>query len=749
LAIPGNFLSSTTERVDPNTSGWVAALNCSIALGSGGRNGDGCLKLTSSAAGEMRAQTASFAQVKAGELYWAFCDASSATVPVRIGIEWRRLDNVVLSTTWSVTTSSALASWHRISVAGQAPASAKYARVIVSAVTPGAAGVISYFENAYFGYPLRFAGNVLSFNAEQGMEVDTSAWGVESNCTLTRTCPPVSWPVDWYYAGGEILTLTVTASGNASALCVERPAVTPGKEYMGYAYLNPPTSGSATWVELRFYNAAGTQIQATRSQLAAPGTGLYRQIASAVAPAAAASASLALGITGATAGQVLRSEGAVVKARTTTTVSSIPSTNAILYADAHFEQGVGQWTVNSGVATIARSSPWGAQFFSEDYSLTVTSATATASVLRSGVYPVTAGLNWRIRTGAKRVAGGWTLNPSIRWFDAGSALISTSTTTASSLPSDGAWWTVYQDYLAPAGAVTAQIDWTVTATSASSTLQLDSVNLWQVLPATEVSSDDETASATLILREMDTTTTMTAYRVLSDGSTALVRGRDGLLDAVPVPTDTATYQDYEAPLGVSFQYRIEFYSTSTGLLTSVRTSTTQFIDPGDRDYAWLKDPYRPQLNRRVLVQKAPDWQQPIDQTVHRPRGRQNAVILSGVRGGREGDLVVWTQSDDERDGLRFLLASGGVQLWQSAPGMGESDVYVSVANTAAPRVTTYAPESWREWTLPLTEVDRPTGGVAGSATWTVQDVDIENDSVVTLLSRYKTVLDLALGQRTS
>jgi hypothetical protein len=749
LAIPGNFLSSTTERVDPNTSGWAAALNCSIGLGSGGRNGDGCLKLTSSAAGEMRAQTASFSQVKAGEVYWAFADASSATVPVRIGIEWRSLDNVLLGTTWSVTTSAPSASWHRISVAGQAPGSARYARVIFSAVTPATAGVISYVENVYFGYPLRFALNLLSFNAEQGGELDSTAWGVESNCTLSRTCPPTSWPVDWYYAGGEMLTLTVTAAGNASALCVERPAVTPGAEYLGYAYLSPPTSGAATWVELRFYDTAGNQVQATRSQLAAPGTGVYRQISSAVAPSNAVSASLAVGITGASAGQIVRSEGAVVKKRTAGVTTSITSDNVVLYGDAHFEQGVGQWTVPTGVAMIARSTPWGGQAYLDFYSLTVTSSTATASTIRSGRYPVTGGQNWRISVAGKRVAGGWTLNPSIRWYDASSTLISTSTTSAAALPSDGNWWVVYQDYTSPAGAVSAQVDWTLTATAASSTLQLDQVYLRQVLPATELTADDPSASTTLVLRELSTSTTMTLYRVLSDGSKTLVRGRSGLIDGEPIVSDSYTVQDYEAPLGVPVFYRAEFYSTPTGLLTSYRTTSPVTLDPGDRNYVWLKDPYRPQLNMRVLVKSAPDWQQPIDQTVHRVRGRQNAVVLSGVRSGREGDLVVWTQSDGERDALRYLLASGGVLLWQSAPGMGESDVYVSVANSAAPRVSPYAPEAWREWTLPLTEVDRPTGGIAGSATWTVQDVAIESDTVLTMMSRYDTVLDLALGQRTS
>jgi len=134
--------------------------------------------------------------------------------------------------------------------------------------------------------------------------------------------------------------------------------------------------------------------------------------------------------------------------------------------------------------------------------------------------------------------------------------------------------------------------------------------------------------------------------------------------------------------------------------------------------------------------------------VMRLAGRQNAVVLSRSRSGREGSLTVWTQSDDERESLRFLMATGNVLLWQSAPGMGEPDVYASVGQTSFPRVSAYAPESWREWQLPLTEVDRPTGGTMGSATWTVRDVGIETPSVLSLIGRYATVLDLALDQRT-
>jgi hypothetical protein len=745
VPIPGNFLSPTTETIDPNTSGWAAKLNCTLSLGSGGRNGDGCVSMKSTAAGEMQARTFSSYTVTPGVVYWTFADAAGSSVPERIGIRWLNAAGAEIGITWSLTTSSASSSWHRISVGGAAPVGASRAQVLVSS-TATASGQITFFENVYLGYPLRFAGNLLSFDAEQ-QEVSGTSWAAESNCTLSRTAPPVGWQAVWYYAGGETLTLTVTASGNASALCVERPPVTPGVEYVAYAYLNPPTTSASCWLELRFYNASGTQISATRATLAAPGTSWYRQLCSAVAPAGAASASMAVGISSGTAGQKVGTEGAVIKVRTSTATSSDPTSNVVLFADSSFEQGVGQWTVLSGVASIARSTPWGGLFFTDSYSLTITSSTATASTIRSGVYPVTAGVNWRSVCTVRRTSGSWSLVIGMRWFDADGILITTTTSQSVTIPSDGVWYTLTEDSVTPAGAATAQLDYILTASATSSVLQLDQVALAQVLPQMSLSVDDASASASLIMREMDTTRLMTVYRILSDGSRTLVRGPSGLLDMVTPSGDTMVIVDYEAPLGVPFSYRAEFYSATTGQLKEWRTTLTVTLDPGDPNYAWLKDPSRPLLNRRVLVKQAPDWKEPIDQQVYRVRGRPNAVVLSGVRSGREGDLVVWTQSDDEREAVRFLLAAGDTLLWQSAPGMGESDVYVSVGEASFPRVSSYAPEPWREWTLPFTEVDRPTGGMAGSATWTVRDVAVENESVLSLISRYATVLDVALDQR--
>ncbi|MDQ0791957.1 hypothetical protein [Streptomyces sp. B1I3] len=746
MAIPGNFLSLTTESMDPNVSGWTPRINCTISQGTGGRNGDGTLRLASSAAGEMQARTASSYDVTSGEIYAAFADASGVTVPERIGIRWITASNAEVGITWGLTTSTASSSWHRIGVGGVAPMGATRAQVLVSATAAGA-GVVNHFENVYFGWPLRFAGNLLSFNAEQ-MEISAAGWAVESNCALSTSVPMLQWPVDWYWAGGEMLTLTVTANGNAAALSPERPPVTPGAEYVAYGYLTPPTSGSAAWIELRYYNAAGVQVQANRSVLAAPGTGLYRQITSGVAPATAATASVAIGITGATAGQIVRSDGVVLKARTTVITGSVPETSVVAYADAEFEAGVGQWTVTSGTGTIARSTPWGAQSVSASYSLTLTSATATATTLRSGKYPVQQLLSWRPAVTFHRTAGSWTVSLSVRWYDATDTLISTSTSPADPLPATG-WWTFFNDFTAPAGAVTGQVELPVTATSTSSVLQIDWVRLSQRLPASQVTADDATASIQLVVRELDTTRTMTLYRITQGGARTIVRGRTGLLDNVPVSAETLVVEDYEAPLGVPVSYRLEMYDGTTGVYTGSTSTTSVTIDPGDRNYSWLKDPARPQLNVRVMVKQAPDWSQPIDRAVMRIRGRQNALVLSGVRSGREGSLVLWTQTDQGREALRLLLATGSVLLWQSTPEMGEPDIYVSVGDSAAPRVVPYAPEPWREWTLPLTEVDRPITGLAGSGTWTVQDVLVENATVLSLLDRYATVLVLALDQRTT
>ncbi len=740
MAIPGNLLSSTTETIDPNTSGWTAKLNCTISLGSGGRSGDGVLAVKSTAAGEMQARTVSSYAVTPGTLYEAFADASG-TVAERIGIRWLDVSNAEISVTWSATTAAASASWHRVAVAGAAPATATRAQVLVSS-TPAAGAVFHYWENIYLGVVWRTTGNLLSANAE-GAEVDISAWGVEANGTISRTVPAVNWAVTAYTVGGHMMTLTAAANGNMSALCVERPAVTPGTEYMAYTYLSPPTSTSVAWLELRFYNAAGTQLSATRSTLAAPSTGYFRQRASAVAPSTAATCSVAVGVDSATTGQVLRIDNTVV------TVAPVAHTGSLLGYDAtSFEQGVAGWTVPSGAATIARSTPWGAFAADGSYCLTISSATATTSTIRSARYPLTpgAGLNWRTEVGSQVTAGGWTATRGVRWYDASGTDLGVTSTSSATVPTSG-WWLLSADFVAPAAATQAAIEWTVTATSTSSVLRWDVVSLWPVLPLTNAVANTDTGSITLTLRELTVGYLLTVYRVGLDGGRTLVRGPAGLLDKAAIASDLMVIEDYEAPLGVSVSYSVEIYS-SASVLSSTRDVDPVTIDVTDINLAWLSDPGQPQRNLQVMVQQGPDWSRPIEQSTYRVRGRRNAVILSGTRSGLEGELAIWTRSDEERAALHWLLDSGDILLWRAAPGLGVADMYVSVGQIEEARVSAYAPEQWRSWKLPLTEADMPVSvGVGGTAGRTWQDILSENTTYADLLATYATGEDMLLNQR--
>jgi hypothetical protein len=740
MAIPGNFLSSTTESIDPNTSGWTPKLNCTLSKGGGGRNGDGCLAVKSTVAGEMQARTVSSYPVTPGTVYYAFADTSGVSTE-RIGIRWMA-GFTELGITWSLTTMAASSSWHRVSVAGAAPTGATSAMVIVSSTEAGA-GALHYWENVYLGLPIRTQGNLLGFGTES-TEIDTSGWTPEVNATISRQVPVASWSSTWYYAGGHTLAITATAAGNASALTTGRPPVTPGNEYFAYAYLQPPVLSAQAWLELRFYDANGNQVGASRAYLAPPGTGFYRQILSGTAPANAATCGIAAGFDGAGAGQVLRIETIVVK-----TASQIVEGTVLPYVSGSFEQDTGDWTTTAGAATLARSTPWGAASYIGNYSLALSQTAAGSSTIRSPLVPVpdAPGLNWRAQIVAKVGAGAWSsVAVKVHWYDGVGGDLGSSLGSTYALPSGG-WYLLTTDAVAPPGTVQAAVEVTAVASAASSVMQVDAVALWQVLPLTAVEAFPDNGYVGLTLRELPVDYLISVYRVTPDGARTLVRGGEGLISQQALAGDLFLAEDHEAPLGVQVYYYIELYS-QPGVLATTRSSDPVTLTLADSTEAWLKDPGNPQRNVRVLVDKAPDWQRPIEQASFVVRGRRNKVVLSGKRQGLEGDLAIWTRSDAEREALHHLLDSGNVLLWQASPGRGVSDMYVNVGQVTEARVSPLAQEQWRAWTLPLTEADMPTAlGVNGATGRTWQDVLAEFATWQDVRDTYATWEDLLLDRR--
>ncbi|NML55406.1 hypothetical protein HHL19_16685 [Streptomyces sp. R302] len=739
MAIPGNFLSLATSTLEPNVTGWTPLLNCTISRATGGTASDGCLQVRSVAGGEMRCRTSANYAVLPGVEYLVLADASGATVPERIGIRWLTSASTEISITWSLTTATASAAWHRIAVAGYAPVDAAFAQVVVSS-TPAAGAVNSLFDNLYLGLPQRTTGNLLSANAETHERAANWEYTAGTNSTITRAVPMVNWPATFYLAGGHVAAMTVTANGDADFRCTETPVVTPGTEYEAYGYLQPPTSGTAAWIELRFFDGVGAQIQATRAVLSAPGTGWYRQRVSAIAPTGAETAGLAFGLAGATAGQIMRLDTVVILA------ASRPQAGSIVpLSDADFEFGIGSWTTVSGAATLSRTTPWGTAARRGSYSMTVSSATATASVIRTGQYTLATTDTHRAVIEVLVGAGGWTVATGVRFYDDVGTEISSSSSSTIPIPGAG-WWFIASTSDPPPNAVKVALEYTVTATAPSSTLRVDQVSYFPALPLFEANPKEETASVDLVVRELEVGNELSLWRTTPTGERTFVRGPDGLIDRTLITDTQFLVQDYEAPLGVLISYTHETYEVGTTAPDrfSVQTAT---IPAGDPNFSWLKDPSSPQRNLRVLTEKAPDWQRSVVQGEHRVRGRRNSIIFSDVRGGLEGELRIWTRSDDERKSLHWLLDPGRILLWQAVPGMGIDDVYVAVGQVVEGRTVPQAQELWRSWTLPLRQVDMPAAlGVAGSADRTWQDILSEHATWGDVLARFETWEDVFLNR---
>jgi len=470
---------------------------------------------------------------------------------------------------------------------------------------------------------------------------------------------------------------------------------------------------------------------------------MYRQRASMVAPANAATCSVAAGLDSASAGQILRLETIVV-----TAAPQLQAGSVLPYADSSFEQGVAGWATASGVATIARTTPWGASYFDGSYALSITSSTATASTIRSARFPVTAGDNWRAQVLAHPAAGSWSsVAVRVRWYDAVNTDLGASTGVAYTLPGTS-WYVLQADATAPTNATQAAIELVATASATASVVHIDQAVLWEVLPQTAVEAFSDDGYIELTLRELTLDDELSVYREGADGSRTLVRSTSGMIDHQVITSDLMIIEDHEAPLNVPVRYHIEIYLPGS-LTAATRASDYATVTLADINEAWLKDPGNPQRNMKVLIGKAPDWQRPIEQSTFVIRGRRNKVTLYGKRQGLEGDLAIATRSNEERRALHLLLNSGNTLLWQAAPGMGVDDMYVTVGAVPEVRMGALAQDEWRTWTLPLIENDMPvTTAVNGAAGRTWQDVLTEFATWQDVLNTYATWEDVLLDQRT-
>lgn len=731
MSVSTNLLAANTSDIETSTAGWTAGTNTTIAQSTRFYTGAHSLQLTATASGTASATTAARVAVTAGTVYTAYAyfanvvAAAGHTATVRV--DWYSVSTggtLISSSSSPASTIGNFTAWQSpppILIA-TAPAGATWAAVTI--VLGGLAASVAMVVDAIaFGPPASISGNLLSYGT-QGVEMDATGWAATINATVNRSQPIA-------FEGWWALTIAATAAGDTLVQSQDVITVVPGVEYFAYAWVIPPASSLEFRAEIRWYDASNAFISSvSASSYPASTVNWYRAGVIATAPATAAHAKLALRPQATSAGQTWTCDQMAL------TVSPNGTGNLLGYNMYGAEVSTFGWTATGG--TLSRSTAQ-ATDGQASFSVVAAGGGADLTLATTAPIPVTAGQTYVYRPAVYPPSSGADFLVSLAWRDSSGATIKTTSARWVS-GATGSWWYTYTADIAPVGAVSMIPTITRSAPAAGETWYWDRM-LVAIggLALTAVPIDGYGAQISVQGLTTGSATTWNLWRLAADGSLIPVRGMSGDIVNQAITGDLAVVEDYEAPLAGPVQY---FTRTGTGFYLA---DPVTIPGPDDPNVLVLKDPSLPAKVTTVVVETAPDWTRASRQGRYDPRGRKLPVIISDVRAGRVGTLTLTTEQNDDLNDLWYLLDPGSTLLTQWPDGWGIDDMYVQVGDVDEKRLSTYAPQEDREWSLPLTEVDRPIGGIVGSATRTWQDVLNTYSTWLDVLTSNKSWLDVLTG----
>jgi hypothetical protein len=738
MSVPTNLLSANVESVETDTSGWTAGANTTLFQSSRFYQGAKSLGMTATAAGSVTATTATRVAVTAGTVYQAYAYFAGVTAIAgrtsTVRIDWYAAStggSPISSSTGAATTLTNDTAWNTPppQVTATAPAGAAYAALTVT-VTGLTAGAQVAADRFTLGLPNHTpALNLLPYTASS-VETDASEWTALANTTVSRTQPLA-------FDGWYNLTLTSAAAGTVGASSVSVP-VTPGTTYL--LQVVAQSSAGPIRVDIQWLDGSGTLLSTTTGRPWTLNTATWTACGTVgIAPAGAVTARMVLAATATAGGQVWNCDYMRFNIATSLMVAG----NLIGFDDSDFEGGISPaWTVTGGTASLLTS---GAYFANYGLNVAASGGDLTISLAFTPSAPIVPGASYQMRIPTKTPTVAPGFRSQIEWLNASGSAIRTRWQTWT-VSDNSVWYWGSMGDIAPAGAVSVRVSLVYSGLAPATPVYIDRAQfLTGGLTVSAVEAEGGGALITvngLSIRSPSWLWTLT--RLDSSGTSYPVRGWADDLTAQTITGDTAVITDYETPLGVPVQWRAAIKNPSGAGYQDYLS------DPLTLDYTptevWLKDPGLPQRNVRLVVQTPmPTWKRPARQGVNTVHGRTLPVVISDVRGGKTGDLTVVTETEEDRRDLDWVLSSGGTLLLQWPPGWGEEDMYVSIGDISAAPVVDYAEFSDRTWILPLTQVDRPIGGVSGDAARTWTTVKTSGATWADVLGGVKSWLTIRLG----
>lgn len=215
-----------------------------------------------------------------------------------------------------------------------------------------------------------------------------------------------------------------------------------------------------------------------------------------------------------------------------------------------------------------------------------------------------------------------------------------------------------------------------------------------------VTTDDSQASAEVTFTFTDTTVTAARVERIDEGSVATTLRASAALTFTGGAAVVVV--DHEIPLDAWVYYRVT-QLTPTGS----ETGTSAWVAVASGGASWLKDPAFPSRSLRLdEVSSITELTRTARSGVFNILDRVEPVVIAARRSAPTGELVCFTATDDQRRSMLDLLSRGQILLLSTPHDYGLGNVYVHVGDVVETRVG-LAMNATRQWTLPLTFVQRP------------------------------------------
>lgn len=730
----GNLLPVASSTFEGGTHTWQdQTSNTTLSVVSGQYlNGTYSLRFTATAAGSVQAYSQMVSGIVPGKTYVARIPVRVQTATAGKTFQARILfygpdggANIGFNNS-TVTASSTATGWNSVNyptVSMVAPAGATQARIAF--IGSGlAAGEYVNIDDAYLTAVDDRYGELLDYET-RSFESGVSTW-TATNGTLSRVAGVLYTGAGYYVLGAS----TTVATGFMYLRTASLYPVTPGKTYVAYAASQ--ATATLTGVSgLEWYTADNTWIATTSVPVTYSAT-ITRLAVSGVAPANAAKCRPVYRVDPTAVGQNVYLDDVSLCEPMTTPAGKGP--NLLTYEEWSTESTLPAWSVTGATAERAYLTSGITEGF---YQLKLTPLELGSGILTASLdrlVPVTPGTTYQVgatifrhNTDTAQVVTS-AVRMFVDWYDANGNLFEADNPDQF-YPVDKAdeWYAQInsETRTCPEGAAFARVCMQLDSDSALvDAWYADTIYLVEADSEYDLAVNNDTGCVTLTVNYVATGASnayVTIKRIDQDGEVASLRGYGKTWDMALNPASIIVVEDYEAPLGSRVWYSIVWSNSSGVQGARILTRSVDAPTLPDPDYVWFKSPGLPALNTRVMVEEPITWARDARMSAYSVVGRRNPVVVTDTRPGRTATVtfLVW----DEASNAQFdsLLDTGLPALIQAMPGYGvDGNLYVSIGQVEVESVTGAATVPGWRWTLSVTEIDRPDGGLQGSSAGTWQ-----------------------------